>query len=95
MASPVLRTSSLPFFHDTSKGWVRDDGKSAMVAGLFERFRMVRCAYFPTHEPSGLRGAVYDYRLDHSGLVLKLPTERLFTVDGIPRERFVPRAETR
>ena len=29
-----------------------------MVAGLFERFRMVRCAYFPTHEPSGLRGAV-------------------------------------
>jgi DNA-binding CsgD family transcriptional regulator len=61
MNSPVLRrlrTSSLPFFHDTSKGWVRDDGKSAMVAGLFERFRMVRCAYFPTHEPSGLRGAV-------------------------------------
>ena len=61
MNSPVLRrlrTSSVPFFHDITKGWVRDDGKSAMVAGLFERFRLVRCGYFPTHEPSGLRGAV-------------------------------------
>ena len=59
--SPVLRrlrTSVLPFFHDTSKGWVRDDGKSTMVAGLFERFKMMRCAYFPVHEASGARGAV-------------------------------------
>lgn len=59
--SPVLRrlrTSSVPFFHDTSKSWVRDDGKSAMATSLFERFKMVRCAYFPTHEPSGMRGAV-------------------------------------
>lgn len=59
--SPVLRrlrTSVLPFFHDTGKGWVRDDGKSAMVAALFERFKMMRCAYFPTHEASGMRGAV-------------------------------------
>ncbi|PCK88645.1 LuxR family transcriptional regulator [Rhizobium sophoriradicis] len=60
--SPVLRrlrTSARPFFYDMSRqSWPRDDGKSALVVGLFERFRMMRCAYFPTHEASGLRGAV-------------------------------------
>ncbi|MBX4954659.1 LuxR family transcriptional regulator [Rhizobium lentis] len=60
--SPVLRrlrTSTCPFFYDMSRqSWSRDDGKSALVTGLFERFRMTRCAYFPTHEPSGQRGAV-------------------------------------
>jgi carboxyl-terminal processing protease len=39
---------------------------------------------------AGLRGAVDDYKLPASGLVLKIPTERLYTVDGIPRENFVP-----
>jgi hypothetical protein len=39
---------------------------------------------------AGLRGAVYDLRLEHSGLVLKLPAERLYTVAGVPREAFVP-----
>lgn len=39
---------------------------------------------------AGLLGAIYDHRLEHSGLVLKIPTERLSTIDGIPRERFVP-----
>lgn len=37
---------------------------------------------------AGLLGAIYDYRLEHSGLVLKLPTERLYAVDGTPREAF-------
>ena len=41
---------------------------------------------------AGLRGAVYDVRLDHSGLTLKLPAERLSTVDGTPREWFQPAA---
>lgn len=40
---------------------------------------------------AGLLGAIYDHRLQHSGLVLKLPTERLLAVDGTPREAFVPR----
>jgi carboxyl-terminal processing protease len=40
---------------------------------------------------AGLRGAVYDQRLPHSGLVLKLPAERLSHVNGTPREAFVPR----
>jgi C-terminal processing protease CtpA/Prc len=40
---------------------------------------------------AGLLGAIYDHRLAHSGLVIKLPTERLYGVDGTPREAFVPR----
>jgi hypothetical protein len=40
---------------------------------------------------AGLLGAVYDHRLEHSGLVLKLPSERLMAVDGTPREDFAPR----
>jgi carboxyl-terminal processing protease len=40
---------------------------------------------------AGLRGAVYDRRLEHSGFVLKIPAERLYTVAGTPREAFVPR----
>jgi carboxyl-terminal processing protease len=39
---------------------------------------------------AGLLGAVYDYKLEQSGLVIKFPVERLFHVDGTPRERFVP-----
>lgn len=39
---------------------------------------------------AGLLGAVYDHRLEQSGLVIKLPTERLYAVDGTPREAFVP-----
>jgi carboxyl-terminal processing protease len=40
---------------------------------------------------AGLMGAVDDNRLEHSGQVVKLPTERLTTVSGIPREIFRPR----
>jgi hypothetical protein len=39
---------------------------------------------------AGLLGAVYDHTLPHSGLVLKLPTERLMATDMTPREDFVP-----
>lgn len=39
---------------------------------------------------AGLRGAISDVALPNSGLVLKLPTERLLAVDGMPRESFVP-----
>ena len=40
---------------------------------------------------AGLLGAIYDHRLERSGQVIKIPTERLYAVDGTPRERFVPR----
>jgi carboxyl-terminal processing protease len=41
-------------------------------------------------EMAGLRGAIYDHRLEQSRLIIKLPTERLMHVDGTPREEFVP-----
>lgn len=37
-----------------------------------------------------LKGAVYDFGLPSSGLVVKLPAERLYSVNGQPREDFVP-----
>ncbi len=36
-----------------------------------------------------LKGAVYDFSLPASGMVVKLPAERLTTTDGMPRENFV------
>lgn len=39
---------------------------------------------------AGLKGAVYDLRLERSGLVVKLPAERLYTVAGVPREAWTP-----
>jgi hypothetical protein len=39
---------------------------------------------------AGLLGAIYDYRLPHSGLVIKIPAERLSHVNDLPREDFVP-----
>lgn len=37
-----------------------------------------------------LLGAIEDIRLPNTGFVFKIPTERLYTVDGLPREDFVP-----
>ena len=42
---------------------------------------------------AGLLGAIEDVALPASGLVVKFPTERLETVDYVPRERFVPQPE--
>ena len=43
-------------------------------------------------EMAQLKGAIYDFTLPASGLVVKLPVERLYTVQGQPREAFVPAA---
>lgn len=40
---------------------------------------------------AGLLGAIYEYKLDKSGVVIKFPVERLFHVNGTPREQFVPK----
>lgn len=37
-----------------------------------------------------LLGAIEDIHLPKTGFLFKIPTERLFTVDGLPREDFVP-----
>jgi len=42
---------------------------------------------------AGLLGAVYDLRLPNSGLVIKIPVERLYAVDGTPREQFKPQPD--
>lgn len=39
---------------------------------------------------AGLLGAITDIPLGDSGLIVKIPTERLMSVDGMPREDFVP-----
>ncbi|NEI68087.1 LuxR family transcriptional regulator [Rhizobium lusitanum] len=59
--SPVLqrlRRSTLPFIHDVAASANREEGKSQLAVALFERFRMSRFVYLPTHDASGLRGAV-------------------------------------
>lgn len=40
---------------------------------------------------AGLLGAIYDLRLGGSDFVVKLPSERLYAVDGTPREHFAPK----
>jgi C-terminal processing protease CtpA/Prc len=42
-----------------------------------------------------LKGAVYDFSLPSSGMVVKLPAERLYTVKGQPREDYLPVAGTK
>lgn len=37
---------------------------------------------------AGLLGAIYDYRLEYSGLVIKLPAEKLMSTTYVPREHF-------
>ena len=39
-----------------------------------------------------LLGAIDDLTLPNTGFVFKLPTQRLYSVDGSPRERFVPKS---
>ncbi|MFK0299059.1 S41 family peptidase [Brevundimonas sp. NPDC090276] len=39
---------------------------------------------------AGLLGAIYDLRLPRTGLLIKIPVERLYAVDGTPREQFRP-----
>jgi carboxyl-terminal processing protease len=40
---------------------------------------------------AGLLGAIYDYKLEKTGMVIKFPVERLFHVNGTPRDKFVPK----
>lgn len=42
---------------------------------------------------AGLLGAIHDHRLPNSGMVIKLPTERLSAIDATPREAFRQRPE--
>ena len=39
---------------------------------------------------AGLRGATLGHALEHTGIPVRVPAERLYHVDGTPREAFVP-----
>jgi hypothetical protein len=39
---------------------------------------------------AGLRGELREARLPHSGIVVRYPGEKVFHVDGTPRERLRP-----
>ena len=39
---------------------------------------------------AGLRGATYSHTLEHTGIPVRVPAERLYHVDGTPREAFRP-----
>ncbi|HEX2080047.1 MAG TPA: S41 family peptidase [Longimicrobium sp.] len=43
---------------------------------------------------AGLLGALYDVTLPRTGLTVRIPAERLYHVDGTPREAFVPAHRT-
>jgi DNA-binding CsgD family transcriptional regulator len=51
-----LRDSTLPFGFDLDT--VSTDGAGGRVRELFSRFGIIRGAYFPVHDVSGIRGAV-------------------------------------
>ena len=59
--SPVLRrlrSSTLPLVYELASSPNREESKSQLAVALFERFRMTRFIYLPTHDVSGIRGAV-------------------------------------
>ncbi len=60
--SPImrrLRNSSAPFSFDIdSIVRERDARTTSLAKSLFERFRMIRGAYFPVHDAQGARGAI-------------------------------------
>ena len=60
------------------------EGLAIGFAGLGARVEGTRMAQ--------LKGAVYDFALPSSGLTVKLPAERLYSVDGRAREDFIPAA---
>ena len=39
---------------------------------------------------AGLQGAISERALPNTGIVARIPTERIMHVDGSPREAFVP-----
>ena len=41
---------------------------------------------------AGLLGALHEVRLPHTGFTVPVPAERLYHIDGMPREAFVPPA---
>ncbi len=47
-----------PLFTRQRRAPIATTAGAQLITALFERFRMTRCIYLPTHDASGLRGAV-------------------------------------
>ncbi|MEP7327691.1 MAG: S41 family peptidase [Betaproteobacteria bacterium] len=63
---------------------------SSMGEGLAIGLNAVRGAPVIGTPMAHLLGALEEIKLPRSGLVVRIPTEQLFHVDGTPREAFVP-----
>lgn len=44
---------------------------------------------------AGLRGAISNFQLTNTKIGFQFPTERLYHINGTPRENFIPKTETR
>lgn len=62
----------------------------SMGEGLAIGFDALRRATIVGTEMAQLKGAIYSYRLPHSGIGFSFPVERLYHVDGRPREAYKP-----
>jgi C-terminal processing protease CtpA/Prc len=62
----------------------------SMGEGLAIGFDALRRATVVGTEMAQLRGAIYAYKLPHSGIGFTLPVERLYHVNGKPREGYRP-----
>jgi len=63
---------------------------SSMGEGITVGFDALRRATIMGTEMARLNGAITSFRLPNSGFGFNIPTERLYRVDGLPRENFVP-----
>lgn len=63
---------------------------ASMGEGLAIGFDAMQRAAVVGTEMARLNGSVHSYRLPQSGIGFSIPTERLYRVDGLPREEYVP-----
>ncbi|WP_303309977.1 S41 family peptidase [Hymenobacter sp. BT730] len=62
----------------------------SMAEGITIGLDAMRRATIMGTEMARLNGAITSYQLLNSGFGFNIPTERLYRVDGLPRENFVP-----
>jgi C-terminal processing protease CtpA/Prc len=62
----------------------------SMGEGLAIGLHAARGALVLGEPMAHLLGSVQEYKLPQSGIAVRIPTEKLFSVDGKPREAFVP-----
>ncbi len=67
-----------------------DRWTGSMGEGLAMGFDHAAGATIIGRPMAGQRGAIHDFRLPNTGWIVKLPAERLYHVDGTPREDFLP-----